>query len=379
VFPAWPETFVVLPFFNASGDARLDWVGESVAEEVRYTVAETGILVLDRQRLKEACNRLGIRENSQLTRASVIKVAEALDAGRIMYGRFEVLPPSSSGGKESLRLAARIVDIGAMKQAPEFGETGAFEELASVQDHLGWQALRLLKPSAAPGEEEFRRQHPPVRVDAIENYVRGLLATGKQRKHRFFAQAARLDQRYWQPNFELGKLCWEEEDYRAAIEWFQKVQSSTPRYYEANFFLGLCRFYLSDYVGAQIAFELVAQAVPLNEVFNNLGAAQSRRDRPEALENFRKAVEGDFSDPDYHFNVAYALWKRGEFEEAATSFRAVLQRDPEDSEATTMLGRCLKKTRYRPSGAGMEPLERVKEEYNEIVYRQLKEALEPKK
>ncbi len=44
-----------------------------------------------------------------------------------------------------------------------------------------------------------------------------------------------------------------------------------------------------------------------------------------------------------------------------------------------MLGRCLKRTPYRANDAKSEPLERVREEYNERVFWQLKEALEPKK
>ncbi len=377
--PARSESLVVLPFFNSSNNSKVDWVGESIAEAVRDALASSGTLVIDRESLTEAYKRLGIRQYAQTTRASVLKIAETLDADRIIYGQFEVVAPAVQGGKESLRLKARLLDLRNMKQAPEFGETGAFDELASLQEHLAWQALRIIKSSAAPSEEEFKRLHPTVRLDAIENYIRGLLATSNEQKHRFFTQAARLDLRFSEPNFELGRLNWAQENYRTAGDWFQKVQRTYPRYFEANFFLGLCRFYAGDYTGAQIAFELVAQAVPLNEVFNNLGAAQSRRDRPEALDNFRKASEGDPANPDFHFNVGYALWKRGQFDDAVKSFRSALDRDPDDSEATMMLGRCLKKTPYRPNDAKSEPLERVREEYNERVFWQLKEALEPKK
>jgi tetratricopeptide (TPR) repeat protein len=376
---ALAESFVVLPFFNSSKNPKVDWVGESIAEAVRDALSGHGILVLERESLKEAYRRLALRPNAEMTRATVIKIAEALDADQILFGQFEVLPATAPGGKESLRLTARILDLGGMKQFPEFSETGAFDELAAVQEHLAWQTLRVSVPASVPSEEEFRRLHPPVRVDAIENYIRGLLATSTEQKHRFLTQAARLDPSYAEPNFELGRLLWTQENFGAAEEWFRKVPARFPHYREANFFLGLCRFYTGDYTGAQIAFDLVAQSVPLNEVFNNLGAAQSLRDRPEALENFRKALEGDQADPDYHFNIGYALWKRGEFDAAAESFRATLARDPQDAEATKMLGRCLKKTQYRANDPNDEPLERVKETYNERVYWQLKAALEPKK
>jgi tetratricopeptide (TPR) repeat protein len=190
-----------------------------------------------------------------------------------------------------------------------------------------------------------------------------------------FALAARLDQGFSHPAFELGKLAWEKDDFRSAIQWFQKVKPVDAHRREATFLLGLSKFYTGDYAGAEAAFATVAREVPLNEVLNNLGAAQSRRDSPDALANFLKALEGDAGDPDYHFNLGYAMWKQGKYEAAADSFRAVLDRDPEDSEAIAMLGKSLKKSPYQRAG---EPLERVKETYKESVYLQLKQALEPR-
>jgi tetratricopeptide (TPR) repeat protein len=137
----------------------------------------------------------------------------------------------------------------------------------------------------------------------------------------------------------------------------------------------LCRYYLGDFAGAQQAFASVAASVPLNEVFNNLGAAQSRRNLPEASDNFEKALEGDPGDPDYFFNLGLAFWKRGDYARAADSFRAVLDRNPEDAQATLLLGRCLKQT--PPSPADLQAgYERLKLNYEEGAWRQLKAALE---
>jgi len=368
ISPAPAETVAVLPFHNATGNPNLDWVGVGAAESIREALADAGILVLDREAVEEACRRLGIRPLAPLTRASVIKVAETLDAEKVIYGSVHGPQPAS------LRFALRLVDIPNMRQSPEMEHTGAMEDLAQILNRIDWEILRQLRPETTPPEKVFLATHPAYRVDAIENYIRGLMASQSEQKHRFFTQAARLDSRYARPAMALGKLLWEQENYKAAAAWFSKVSPSDARYCEANYYLGICRFYLGDYAGAQAAFETVARQVPLNEVFNNLGAAQSRRDHPDAVENFRKALEGDPSDPDYYFNLGYALWKAGRFDEAAGYFRGALERDPSDAEATLMLGRCLKRSR----DPAAEPLERVKENYNESVFLQLKEALERK-
>jgi len=214
-----------------------------------------------------------------------------------------------------------------------------------------------------------------LRVDAIESYIRGLLATAPERQHYFFTQAARLDARFSQPRFQLGRLHTQKKEYRAALSWLEHVDRADSHYFEAQFLLGICRYYTGDYAGAEAAFHLVSETVPLNEVFNNLGVSQSRRNEPRALENLGKALLGDSADPDYHFNLGYALWKRGEFEAAATSFRAALDRKPGDADATALLGRCLSRSGPRAGDPKSDGLERLKLNYEETAYRQLQAEL----
>jgi tetratricopeptide (TPR) repeat protein len=356
--PGWADTVLVLPFFNESSTANLDWIGESVAHTVSEALLSRGLLVLDREDREEVYRRLSIRPNAHLTHASVIKVAEALDSTQVIYGEFDVAAPAPgaagtpgvSPSRGTVRITAYTLDMTRMRKGPDLMESGALEDLAQLQAHLAWQVLRFLAPDLTPSAEQFLSERPPVRLDAMENYTRGLLASSDEQKHRYFTQAVRLDERFAQPQFELGKLHWAKKEYRLAADWLARVKPSGPRYFES---------------------------VPLNEVFNDLGAAQSRRNLPAALDNFQKALEGDPADPDFHFNVGYALWKRGEFAAAADSFRAVLQRSQDDPQATLMLGRCLAKTPPRATDPSAG-LERVKSNYEEGAYRQLKAALESK-
>src|SRR5580658_189431 len=376
---------LLLPFFNHAKSANLDWIGESIAESVNDSLASSGVLTLDRGGRLEAYRRLSLRPGAEVTHASIIKIGQALDASSVVYGSYELLPglstdpannPANTQSKGSLRITARILDLKHMRQGPEFGETGALEDLAAIEVRLGWQALKQLDPETKLSEQEFVAARPPVRIDAVENYIRGLLAASPEQSSHFFTQAARLDEHYSPPCFQLARGYWEKKEYKVAAGWFARVARSDPRYLEAQFFLGLCRYYNGDYAGAEQCFQTVAEELPLNEVYNDLGAAQAREHKSAAaIASFSKALEGDSADPDYRFNLGFTLWRAGQYDGAIASLRATVERNPSDQEATSLLGRALKHDGPRASDPRSENRARVKTNYEEAAYRQLQAEL----
>ncbi len=375
------ETVLALPFFNHTSEANLDWIGESIAESVRDSLASEGLLVLDREDRMEAYRRLSLRPGAELTHASVIKLGEALDASLVIYGEYELLQPAAPAPgapptRGSIRITAHILDLKQLHLGAPFSQTGALEDLAAIEARMGWQALETLRPKTAPSEEEFLKARPPVRIDAVESYIRGLLSASPEQRHRLFTQAARLDGHYSQPCFQLARTSWEKKDYKTAENWFVRVGQKDPHYLESQFFLGLSRFHTGDFEGAEKSFELVAASMPLNEVYNNLGAVQDRRGNfTAAIANFRKALEGDDSDPDFYFNLGYSQWHAGQFDEAAASFRDALARNPNDADATSLLGFALQKRGPRPGDPKTEGRMRLKNNYDEAAYRQLQMEL----
>src|ERR1039457_2072364 len=165
------DTALVLSFFNHATSANLDWVGESIAQSVRDSLASEGILVLDREDRLEAYRRLSLRPGAELTHASILKIGESLDASQVVYGYYELLPaePGNAQSKGSLRITARILDLKHTRQGGVYSELGALEDLGSLATHLGWQTLEWLNPHGAPGEREFMNAlagNPPGLADA---------------------------------------------------------------------------------------------------------------------------------------------------------------------------------------------------------------------
>lgn len=376
------DTIAVLPLFNTdeAQSSNLDWIGESAAETIHESLSNAGLLVLAREDRAEVYRRLSLRAGVVLTKASVIKIGETLDAGQVIYGAYKVdgAESGSANLQSNIRLTVHVVDLRKMRELPALDQSGPLSDLSQMQMKLAWELLNQLEPESAPGEEEFLRGRPAVRVDAMESYVRGLMAANPEQKTKLFTQAVRLDDHFSQPNFQLGRMLFLKKDYKGAAPWLARVTRNDSHYMEAGFLLGICRYYLGDFDGAILQFRMVAAEVPLNEVYNDLGAALSRKDDGAALENFQKALDGDEGDPDYWFNTGYALWKQRRFEDAAAKFRAVLDRSRNDQDATAMLGRCLKMEGPRPGDTRSEDRERIKTTFEDSAFRQLQAELKAK-
>ncbi|MBM3782950.1 MAG: tetratricopeptide repeat protein [Acidobacteria bacterium] len=371
------QSTVALPLINSSGDTSVEWLGEAVSENILDAVHAAGLVAIDRNDRAGAMDRLGLPSNIVLTRASVLRVADELDATHAAFGKFEV--QNTPGSKAQLVLTARVIDRKYLRQSPEIVERGLLEDLAVLQDRLAWRVLNTVSPNAAGTEPEFLERRARVRVDAIENFIRGLQSKDTLARHRHFTQAARLDPSYSQPCFQLGLHYWDNEDYQQAARWFERVGRADAHYFEAMYYQAISRHYLGEYGSAEHLFLTVLSHVPLNEVFCNLGASQLRQAKWDAaISNFEKALEGDPADPDYHFDLAYALWHAKRFDDAAAEFRAVLERIPDDKDATALLGLCLRNQGPKSGDPKYEGLERMKEDYEETVFRQLKALIEKK-
>jgi len=359
----------VLPFTNVSSVPAPggEWIGESIAEALRETLITRGSPVIARGDVMSAYTDLRLRPTAELTQASVLKLGQALNADDVIYGTFRLDPAAGT-----ISIQATVSDRARSLLSVPFEESGPLSELDRLQAHLNWRALTMIAPALAPSEENYRVLRPPVRLTAEEFFIRGWMATSPEQRESYYQQAAKADPRFSRPVLELGKLELSRKNFKAASEWLGKVNAGDPHSPEANFHLGVAKYRENDFASAQAAFERITESLPASEVFNNLGVAESRRGSLHALSSFREALEINPSNPDYHFNMGFMLFKTGQYDAAADRFRAVLERNPTDQAATILLGRSLKGEGLRkgvPADTRFQTSERFKDTYEEPIFR----------
>lgn len=362
------QTIVVLPFENESKAPGLEWIGESFPEVLGQRLANAALYVVSRDDRAYAFDRAGISTNVHLSRETLYRIAEQMDADFVVLGSYNY-------DGQTFSAVAQVLDMKRLRLSSEVEEKGALAKIIEIQNALAWNVLRQVRPETAGSRASFMAAAPAIRLDAFENYIRGVVATSRPVKIKYFREAIRLNPDYVMAMLALGRTYFDGRDYEQAVTWLSKVPRNGPAAHEANFYLGLAAYYQGDYERADSAFSFLATRLPLTEVYNNLGVVAGRRGKRAALDYFHKAVDADPSDADYHFNLAVSLYKAGDSAAAARQLRESLNLRPGDSEAKSLLDAIATNGSARVQGQTASnvhvPLERIKRNYDETSLQQL--------
>jgi tetratricopeptide (TPR) repeat protein len=360
----------------ANEQTNLDWLREAAPEILNSRFTSAGFQPLTREDRLYALDHLGLPETFQPSRATALRIAETLDADYILIGNYRADGPT-------LTLKARIVDVRKLKLSDEVTESGPIAQLIPLLNSLAWQLTRQLDPSFSVAEETFRAAGSNLRLDAFEQYIRGLTELDATERLRHLKKATDLSPDFSAAWLATGKLQFANQQYEQAAVSFAKVidpaNGSDPAELEAGFYRGLALIFSGNYPRAEEAFATVARVLPLPEVVNNEAVAASRRGH-DAIALFRQAEAADPNDADYHFNLAVSLHSHGSKAEALTELAQSLKLHPNDSEAKAALAAWKSEPEFSPSkpqaGTAAGPVERIRRSYNGAAFRQASLMLE---
>jgi tetratricopeptide (TPR) repeat protein len=357
------QILLIMPFENASNAPAIDWIGEAFPEVLGQRLSSGSLFLVSRADRLSALDRLGLPAVAKPSRAMVYQVAQELDADYVVMGDYRV-------DANTLTVRAHIMDVSRLRLGPELSESGPLNTLISLQTALAWDLLNALQRREIPSKQQFVGKFTPIRLDALENYIRGVLASNSQERIRHFKQTVQLEPGHTLAMLQLGKTYYEAKDYESVISWLSKIPRNDPNANEAQFYLGLSSFYLGRMDQSVTAFRSLAARLPLPEIYNNLGVAAARLGDRAARGYFEKTVQIDPNDPDYRLNLAVELYREGQVQDAARVLKDGLAVNP-DPEAKALMDAIT--SGKRPARM---PLERIKRNYDEASFRQLAQEIE---
>lgn len=366
------QTLVILPFENQSRAPGLEWVGDSFPETVGLEMASKSLYVVGRQERLYVFDRLGLPTALRPSRATSYRIAQEMGADYVVFGRYDY-------DGSSLRVTAQLLKMSALRLTPVVTHSAPLPRLIDLQTALAGELLRLIDPGLLEARQPRSGAEPAApRLDAFEHYVRGLTAGSHPEQIRHLKEALRLNPGYTPAMLQLGKTYYAVRDYHSAVNWLARVPKTHPLAFEAGFHLGMAGYYGGDFQRAENSFAFLSAKMELAEFYNNLGVVSSRRGKQSALDHFRKAVEVDPQDPDYRFNLAVSLYRKGDLAEAVSQLREMLSLGSNDREGRALL-ESITNALASSGSAGQAPaypLERIKSSYDEPLFRRLSFEIE---
>jgi Tfp pilus assembly protein PilF/TolB-like protein len=325
------QNLLVLPFENVARDSRLEWLGEGLAELSAERLAGGGRVVFSREEWLGSLEKLGLPSSGRFSRATMIKIAEEVDADFVVFGSYQ------SDGR-TLTATARVLHLDPPALSEPLVESGPLDDLLRVHARLAWRVLRALNGPAPDGAREEAGAPMMPRLDAFEQYIRGLVASDEAQRVRYLREAARLAPDWPPAAFALAQACFARRDFAAAAGWFGRVPAGHRHAIPAAFFAGVSHLMRNDAPRAEVAFSILLERARVAEGFNNLGVALARQEKwREAYAQWQQAQRLEPGEPDYAFNAALAALRNNEPAAAVKPLREVLRGRPDDPDARGVL------------------------------------------
>ena len=337
--------YLVFPFRNSGPASRLDWLSEGLEELTIQELSSAGEQVYSHSWRLGELERYGIPSTAKLSRATMLHVAEDLDADFVVFGTFNY-------DGTNLTVDSRLLRVNPAALLPPLHESGPLETVMDLHTRLMWRMLSADDHAYPLSLTEFSQMHKAIRLDAFEHYSRALIANDDETRLRELREAVRLEPEWVEPNYALAEVNFTRRDCASALPSYAKVPKTHDRYLEALFSIGVCRLSMNQPDQAEEAFTRLqtllrsssAPGVDFPEVLNNLAIAKARQNKfPAAQEDLKRASALDPDEDDYPFNLGLIAVQQGDFNGAAVLFREASHREPDIPEDRSLLIAALEK------------------------------------
>ena len=343
---AWPTlgfaqvppgaSVLVLPFDNPKQEPRLTWMREGAAVVLTDLLAASGERVIDREERLRAFDRLQLPATAGLSRASSIRVGQAVAAGVVVIGAIEL-----SGDRLVAR--GRVVRLDTGRLLPELQASGAASDLFGIFSRL---AHLVRGAGVSPPTVPTNRLPPSTQV--FELYIKGLVADTPATAIGFLQQVLKAAPQFDPARLAMWDLHTEALEHQRALDTLTGIRPDSRYSRESRFRRALSLMSLRRFDDALQTLRVLQTEARSAAVTNAIGVAELRRiatPQPgRATYYFSQATQLDPSDGDLFFNLGYAYWLDRDSRATIYWLREAVRRNPGDGDAHFILGAALQQT-----------------------------------
>ena len=308
---------------------------EGAAILLSETLAAAGESVVDRDERLQAFDRLQLPAGANLSRASTIRVGQAISATLVVSGTIAMQT-------DQIVARARVVRLDTGRLLPEVEARGPLSDLFGVFAVLG-QRIRASSAIVTPNTDRL----PPT-PQVFELYVKGLIAETPSTALAFLEQALKAAPQFDRARLAIWDLHSESSEHQKALDVVSAIRPDSRFFREARFRRSLSLVNLKRFEDALQTLRAMQTEEPSATVSNAIGVAELRRATTiqpgRATYYFSQASELDPGDGDLFFNLGYAYWLDKDPKAAIYWLREAVRRDPGDGDAHFILGVALQQT-----------------------------------
>jgi tetratricopeptide (TPR) repeat protein len=331
------HALLVLPL-EASGTASETWLGAAVADQLPRSLAQLGVPAVGRAERLQAQEALEIPD-VPLSRATSVRVAEALGAARLVTGTYAL-----DGAKVTLSL--RLLDVDRATLSAPLISTGPLEEVLDIVDRLAWDVALAGSSPPRRTKDEFLAGRPAVTFEAFKAYGRALEAREPRAQVALLGRAMRVAPAFDAARVALGRVLLGQREFASASRALGRVPAASPLSREARFLEGMALLEMGRYREAARLYSALSKDEATPGVLNNYGLAVLRDaspDSPRASDILRQALALDPESIDIAFNLAWSLLAEDDAAGAAFHLKNLTQVVPLDKHTRVVLAWALRR------------------------------------
>jgi TolB-like protein len=263
-------TVLIFPLDEPQNSANLSWLSEGVALSISNQIEGHNVKVIDRSERINLVEKADLPPGAQLSRASMIRVAQQAIADLIVMGSF-------SGTEQDLRISIRVLDVKGLKLSGEMAANGPIAALPKMENDLSWLILNNTGLERNYTRLKFQERTRKVPNSAYMSYIQSLSAPNENDQLRLLLKSLERYRDFPEAQFLVSRIYFRKGDCRNAMSHLLLGRSDESNQLESEFMRGTC-FLQEDLITEAIqSFSHIISVSRSLGVLNNVGVAYLRK------------------------------------------------------------------------------------------------------